>query len=122
MEKIESVMQTTLNELKEMIDVNTIVGTPVTSIDGITIIPISKVSFGFVSGGADYGLKQKNSETGFGAGSGAGVSLNPVGFLVVGKDSIDLIPSNYDTTFDRLVEMIPSALSTIKDSLNKKEC
>ncbi len=94
---IEGLMKTTMNNLKEMVDVNTIVGDAVHSTDGSVIIPVSKISFGFASGGSEFN-KVRDKKDGlteeklpFGGGSGAGVSVSPVGFIVVGNDQIKLL-------------------------------
>ena len=79
---IGNLMDTTMNKIKEMIDVNTIVGEPITSPDGTLIIPVSKVSYGFASGGSDLPTKKENKDC-FGGGSGAGVTIQPVEFLTV---------------------------------------
>jgi len=99
---IEALMKTTMTSLKDMVDVNTIVGDPVQSPDGLVIIPISKVSFGFASGGTEFNTVNKKSrrednsiEEGklpFGGGTGAGVSVQPVAFMVVGKNQMKLLP------------------------------
>ena len=78
--KLNSMMNTAMEKVREMVDTNTIVGQPITTPDGVTLIPISKVSFGFGGGGGDYG---KNAKDGFGGGSAAGVKISPVAFLVV---------------------------------------
>lgn len=94
---IEGLMQTTMTSLKEMVDVNTIVGDAVHTADGSVIIPVSKISFGFASGGSEFSKvrEKKDSATDeklpFGGGSGAGVSVSPVGFIVVGNDQIKLL-------------------------------
>lgn len=93
---IEGLMKTTMNSLKEMVDVNTIVGDAVHAADGSVIIPVSKISFGFASGGSEFNRdKEKNnlteSKLPFGGGSGAGVSVSPVGFIVVGNEQIKLL-------------------------------
>lgn len=94
---IEGLMQTTMTSLKEMVDVNTIVGDAVHTGDGSVIIPVSKISFGFASGGSEFSKPREKRETiveeklPFGGGSGAGVSVSPVGFIVVGNDQIKLL-------------------------------
>ncbi len=94
---IEGLMKTTMNSLKEMVDVNTIVGDAVHTVDGSVIIPVSKISFGFASGGSEFNKIREKKETvseekfPFGGGSGAGVSVSPVGFIVVGNDQIKLL-------------------------------
>lgn len=91
---IEGLMKTTMNNLKEMVDVNTIVGDAVHAADGSVIIPVSKISFGFASGGSEFNKGKNNvqeEKLPFGGGSGAGVSVSPVGFIVVGNEQIKLL-------------------------------
>ncbi len=115
---IENVMTTTLDKLKEMVDVNTIVGTPVNAPDGSTIIPVSKVSFGFVSGGGQYCAENKTGEDiPFAGGSGAGVSLNPVGFLVVKRDKVSVMSATFDTPYDRILDMVPKLIDSLKKNM-----
>ena len=112
---IEGLMNEALGNLKQMIDVNTIVGDVITTPDGTTIIPVSKVAFGFGAGGSEFGAKpsgEKNERTMFGGGCGGGVSVKPVAFLVVKNDSIRLLPvSGTISTTDRIVDMIPEVLN-----------
>ncbi|MCI6495554.1 MAG: GerW family sporulation protein, partial [Anaeromassilibacillus sp.] len=84
---INKLMDTTMQKIKEMVDVNTIIGDPITTPDGTTIIPISKVSYGFAAGGTDFPSKRENRDN-FGGGSGAGVSITPIGFLTVCKGDV----------------------------------
>ena len=116
---IGNLMDTTMNKIKEMIDVNTIVGEPITSPDGTLIIPVSKLSYGFASGGSDLPTKKENKDC-FGGGSGAGVTIQPVAFLTVYKGDVKLIPvEKYDGTADRLVGMIPEVIDKVKDAFKK---
>lgn len=117
---IQGLMKTTMDNIKEMIDVNTIVGDAVETPDGSVIIPISKVTFGFASGGAEYetGAKaqkdeEENSKFPFGGGSGAGVSVQPVAFLVVGGNQIKLLPVSYSSVVDRIVDLMPNVIDNI---------
>lgn len=125
---IENVMRTTMENLKDMIDVNTVIGEPVLSGDGITIIPISKVSFGFVAGGGEYGLSDMckvppaaAEGMPFAGGTGAGVSVHPVGFLVVGNGHVRMLPANFNTPLDRIVEMVPQLVCDVRDMINSKQ-
>ncbi len=125
---IQGLMESSMKNIKEMIDVNTIVGEPVQTPDGTTIIPVSKVAFGFGAGGSDIPVKAAGtSETPFGGGSGAGVSIKPVGFLVVGADQIKLLPvETYPTgPVEKLFEFIPKMVDKvngiIKENKTKKE-
>ncbi|MBQ4551475.1 MAG: GerW family sporulation protein [Clostridia bacterium] len=109
---INSVMQTALENIKDMIDVNTVVGDPVVTGSGGTVIPVSKVSFGFVAGGGEYA--QNNPEKPFAGGSGAGVSLQPVGFLVLGEDGVHMLPAQNTLPFEHAVSMLPKLISDVK--------
>ena len=116
---IGNLMDTTMNKIKEMIDVNTIVGEPIVSPDGTLIIPVSKVSYGFAAGGSDLPTKKENKDC-FGGGSGAGVTINPVAFLTVYKGDVKLIPvEKFEGTPDRLVGMIPEVIDKVKDIFKK---
>ncbi|MCH5304431.1 MAG: GerW family sporulation protein, partial [Ruminococcus sp.] len=88
---INGLMDTTMDKIKQMVDVNTIIGDPITSPDGTIIIPVSKVSYGFASGGSDFPTKKENKDC-FGGGSGAGVTIQPVAFLTVYRGEVKLIP------------------------------
>ena len=90
--QIGEIMGITMEKIKEMIDVNTTVGDPIRTPDGITIIPVSKVSVGFASGGSDFVSKNQTGKNPFGGGGGAGVNIAPVAFLVVNKDRVRLLP------------------------------
>ena len=115
---IEGLMKTAMNSIQDMVDVNTIVGNPVTIPDGTTIIPISKVSFGFAAGGSEFSGNKENKLP-FGGGSGAGVTINPVGFLVVGNGQVKFIAVGQPTATDKLVDYMPEALDKIQGFFNK---
>lgn len=116
---INSLMDTTLKKIKEMVDVNTIIGDPITTPDGTTIIPVSKVSYGFASGGSDLPTKRDSKDC-FGGGSGAGVTINPIGFLTICKGDIKLIPiEKYDGALDRVVGMIPDVFDKVAGYFKK---
>lgn len=120
---IENLMKSTMENIKNMIDVDTVVGNPVTSADGTTIIPISKVSFGFASGGTEFKDTITNS-TGrhpFGGGSGAGISLKPLGFLVVNGSTIRFLSVTENNPYDRLLDAIPQAVDMINGFLHKND-
>lgn len=121
---IDNLMKNTMENLKDMIDVNTVIGDTIQTGDGSFIVPISKVSFGFASGGSEFGTSCKvsegnNSKHPFGGGSGAGVTVKPVAFLVLRNDTIRLLPVDQDNTYDRIVDSIPQVLDTLKGLLNK---
>ena len=116
---IGDLMTTTMQKLREIADVNTIVGKPILAGE-ITIIPISKLTVGFASGGSDFTSKNQKPEddNSFGGGSGAGVTVSPVCFLVIGKDgSANILGINAQAsdTVDRLVEMIPGAINKVSN-------
>ena len=120
---IQGMMATAMQSIKEMVDVNTIVGTPVETKDGTVIIPISKVSFGFAAGGSDIPAKiDYKNENNFGGGSGAGVSIQPVAFMVVGENQIKLLPVNTsENPVGKIVDYIPDAIEKITNLVSKKE-
>ena len=108
-----------LEKIKEMIDVNTIIGEPITSPDGTLIIPVSKVSYGFAAGGSDLPTKKENKDC-FGGGSGAGVTIQPVAFLTVYQGDVRLVSVDREEgTADKLVNMIPDVLKKVKGVFKK---
>lgn len=115
---IGNIMGITMEKLKEMIDVNTIIGDPISLQDGTTIIPISKVSFGFASGGSD--LPTKNPTELFGGGSGAGVSIQPLGFMVVYKGEAKLMQMSMNaSTPNAVLGMMPDIIDKVSDMIGK---
>lgn len=115
---IENFMKTTMENIKDMVDVNTIVGTPIESKDGALILPISKVSFGFVAGGSEFAnckVSADNPDFPFGGGSGAGVTVKPVAFLVIKPDSLRLLSLDQKNTYDKVIDSMPQIIDTIKD-------
>lgn len=116
---IGSLMDTTMEKIKEMIDVNTIIGEPITSPDGTLIIPVSKVSYGFAAGGSDLPTKKENKDC-FGGGSSAGVTIQPVAFLTVYQGDVRLVSvDREECTADKLVNMIPDVLKKVKGVFKK---
>lgn len=113
---IEGLMQTAMESLKTMVDVNTILGDPVETPDGAIILPVSRVSVGFAAGGSEFvGSNAKNEDTHpFGGGSGAGIALNPVAFLVVGRETVRLLPVNQNAIYDRLIDAVPQFIDQIQ--------
>ena len=119
---IETIMSTTMENIRDMIDVNTVVGDAVTPAEGTVIIPISRVSFGFVAGGGEYGLKTPQpaaNDLPFAGGTGAGVTVQPMGFLVVKNDQVRLTPAQYYAPVDRVIEMIPPLLGDVRRWIDK---
>ncbi|MGN0997760.1 MAG: GerW family sporulation protein [Candidatus Ventricola sp.] len=114
---IESLMGTSMESIREMVDVNTVVGDPVQTQDGSTIIPISKVSFGFVAGGGQYAggfVQPPQEDMPFAGGAGAGVSVQPMGFLVCSPGGVRLLSASCASPMERMVEMIPQALEGLR--------
>ena len=122
---IGELMQTAMTSIKDMVDVNTVVGDPVEAHGGATIIPISKVSFGYVTAGGDLTTQEKARRAiepmdfPFAGGSGAGVSVQPVGFLVVQDGSVRMLPASCSTVADRVVELIPTVMEDVKNFFDK---
>lgn len=120
---IEQLMRSTMENLKAMVDVNTIVGDPVKSSDGSIIIPISKVGFGFASGGSEFASKEKaeNMQYPFGGGSGAGVSIKPVAFLVMKGEFIRLLTVDSQNTYDKIINSVPQIIDILKNVTKDKK-
>ena len=134
---INSLMDSAMQNIKEMVDVNTIVGEPVHTTDGFVIIPISKVSFGLAAGGGEYGgaidFTDGQAGTGpleeaviapvkypFAGGSGAGVSISPVAFIIVGGGTVKLVPITNNNIMDKLVDLCPDIINKVNDYINMK--
>ena len=117
---LSELMHSAMAKVREMVDTNTIVGQPITTPDGVTLIPISKVSFGFGSGGGDYGKVQPR---GFGGGAGGGVKIDPVAFLVVKDGMTRVLPVAVPpvSTVDRIVEMTPDLMDKVEKYFDKKK-
>ena len=120
-QKLPNMLESTIQKIREMLDVNTVVGTPITTPDGVTIIPVSKVSVGFGGGGSDFASKV--SENPFGGGVGGGVKVTPVCFLVVKDGNVRMlsVPAPANSTTERIVEMLPDTLDKITAYLDSKK-
>ena len=125
---IQGVMETAMQNIKEMVDVNTIIGDPIPTSDGPTIIPATKVNFGFASGGSDFSTKahqppNKPENICFGGGSGAGVTINPIAFLVISAKGVSLLPIDQGTpsAIDKVVDAMPDIIEKIKSFFPQKE-
>ena len=122
-QNIPNMLENTIAKIREMIDVNSVIGNPITTADGVTIIPVSKVSAGFGGGGSDYVSKNANKqENPFGGGAGGGVSVTPIAFLIVKDGNVRMMPvaAPANTTADRLVEMVPDTLDKIVSFIDSK--
>ena len=118
--QLNDLMQTAMEKVREMVDTNTIVGQPITRPDGVTLIPISKVSFGFGGAGGDSGKVQPKD---FGGGGAAGVKIDPVAFLVIRDGITRVLPVAVPpvSTLDRVVEMVPDLMDKVEKYFDKKE-
>ncbi len=128
---IEGLMTTAMNSIQDMIDVNTIIGEPIETTNNIVIIPISKVSFGFAAGGSEfkgetideYKKMDKDEEIQyrlpFGGGAGAGVTINPVAFLVIQSNNVKLMPVNHSSSVDKLLDYVPDLIEKTNSMMNK---
>ena len=112
-QKLPNMLDNTIAKIREMVDVNSVIGDPIVTQDGVTIIPVSKVSVGFGGGGSDF--SNKNGDNPFGGGVGAGVKVTPIAFLIVKEGSVRMLPvaAPANTTADRIVEMVPDTLDKI---------
>lgn len=123
--ELENLMRSTMENLRDMIDVNTVVGDIIETSDGTSVVPISKVSFGFASGGSEFGegvaIKGDDEKFPFGGGSGAGVSVKPIAFLIIKDDMVRLQPVNYDTSVDRIIDSVPQFLDMLKGFFKDKK-
>lgn len=128
---IEGLMTTAMNDIKDMIDVNTIIGEPIETSNNVVIIPISKVCFGFAAGGSEfsgetigeYSRKEKEEEIQynlpFGGGAGAGVNINPVAFLVIQGNGVKLLPVEHSSSIDKLLDYMPDLVDKANCLMNK---
>ena len=128
---IEGLMLTAMNSIQDMIDVNTIIGEPIETSNNIVIIPISKVSFGFAAGGSEfsgetineYSKKEKEEEIQyrlpFGGGSGAGVTINPIAFLVIQPNNVKLMPVTHSSSLDKLLDYVPDLIEKTNNIMNR---
>ena len=115
---ISEILNVSLDNLKSLVDSGTVIGEPMV-VDGVTIIPVSKVSFGFASGGSELPTSKPNAP--FGGGAGGGVSITPVGFLTVANGEVKMIqPQTANNTADRIVNMVPDLLDKLEAMSNKK--
>ncbi len=114
-------MATTIEKVKELVDANTVIGTPV-EYGEILLIPISKISIGYASGGSEFPQKQADKNGGFGGGGGAGIKITPMAFVVIQGTSVKILPmaSPADTTVDRVVEMVPNMFDKVTGFIDKK--
>ena len=117
-QKLPNMLENTIQKIREMVDVNSVIGQPISTPDGVTIIPVSKVSAGFGGGGSDFAKNEA-----FGGGVGGGVSVTPICFLIVKDGNVRMMPvaTPANTTADRIVEMVPDTLDKISSFLDSKK-
>ncbi len=126
---IESLFATTMESIQHMIDVNTVIGDPIETPDGLLIIPVSRVSFGFAVGGgnlaalvdAAQGSSAQSHEGDFGGGSGAGVTVQPVAFLIIDEDEVLFLPVDEDNPYLKLAGILPDVAREIRDAINGEQ-
>ena len=122
-QNLPNMLDSTIAKIREMVDVNSVVGDPIVTADGVTILPVSRVSVGFGGGGSDFVSKNVNHhENPFGGGVGAGVKVTPIAFLVIKEGNVRVLPVAIaaNTTADRLVEMIPDTIDKISAFIDTK--
>ena len=117
-QNLPNMLENTIAKIREMVDSNSVVGEPIATVDGVTIIPISKISIGFGGGGSDFAAKSGQNDA-FGGGVGGGVKVSPIAFIVIKDGNVRMLPVAVpaNTTADRLVEMIPDTLDKITSYL-----
>jgi sporulation protein YtfJ len=117
---IQGLMGTSMEKIREMVDVNTIIGDPITCPDGTVIIPVSKVGFGFAAGGSDWPSKQPKDL--FGGASGAGVSIQPLAFLIVSNGDVRILQiANNDDAANHMIGLVPDVIQSIGDLFKKEK-
>ena len=116
---ISAMMEASMGKIREMVDSNTVVGEPITTADGVTLIPVSRLSFGFGCGGGDYGKQQDK----LGAGAAAGVRVEPMAFLVVKDGVTRMLPvaAPAISTVDRAIELVPQVLDRVESFIDRKK-
>lgn len=117
--KVQNLMGLSIDKIKEMVDVNTVIGEPMTLADGMTLIPVSRVAYGFASGGSD--LPTKGTQELFGGGGGAGITIVPIAFLCIQNGNVRVVPMvSVPDTLNQAVNMIPDVVDRIGGFFNKE--
>lgn len=122
-QNIPNMLESTISKVREMVDVNSVIGDPITTPDGMTIIPISKVSIGFAGGGSDYVSKHPNKhENPFGGGVGGAMNVTPIAFLVIKEGGVRILPVALpaNTTTERVVELVPEMLDKLTSFIDTR--
>ena len=124
MQKMDEILGVTMEKLKGMLDVSTIVGAPIFTPEGWSVIPVTEVSYGFFTGGGEIPAKKKTLEEAeypFAGGCGAGVSVKPVAFLILNGEGVRLLPAKNETPVERLIEMLPQTMKGLKEVLSSRK-
>ena len=117
---VEGLMGVSVDKIRGMVDADTVVGTPINLADGTTLIPVSKISYGFASGGSD--LPSKSNAELFGGGAGAGINITPVAFISIKDGSINILPiTDKPAAADRVVSMVPEMVDKLFNKKKKDE-
>ena len=121
-EQLPNMLDSTIQKIKEMVDVNSVIGEPISTPDGVTIIPVSKVSVGFGGGGSDF-VNKSGGDNPFGGGVGGGVKVTPICFLIVKDGNVRMMPvaQPANTTADRIVEMVPDTIDKLTSYLDSRK-
>lgn len=114
---INQLMEKAMENIKKMVHISTIVGDAVETKTGTVIIPVTKVSCGFAAGGSEF-QQNKNDQLPFGGGSGGGVSIHPIGFLIVSEGDVRFQTTDHHAIFDRLIDEIPELFTTLKETFS----
>ena len=118
-QKISDILETSIEKIKAMVDANTVIGEKII-VDDVTIIPISKLSFGFAGGATDVEGKNNGSQV-FAGGGGAGANVNPIGFLIIKNGDVDMLPvTQIQTAASTVIDMLPETVEKIKSIFKKK--
>ena len=122
---LSEMMSASMSKIREMVDVNTVIGDPIVTEGGVTIIPVTKVSIGYGGGGSDFATKNypANRDNAFGGGAGAGVTITPVAFLVVRGDNVRMLPvaEPASTSVDRLIEQLPDLIDKLQSFVESRK-
>ena len=115
MSQIPNMLESTIQKIREMVDVNSVIGEPISTPDGVTIIPVTKVSIGYGSGGSDFAMSSKQPDNCFGGGAGGSVKITPIAFLIIRDGNVRMLPvaEPASTSMDRLIDQVPDLLARI---------
>lgn len=121
---INDIMGITMEKVRQMVDANTVIGEPIHTPEGVTVIPISKISVGFASGGSDFATKNQpaNKENAFGGGAGAGLNIDPVGFLIIKSDSVRMLPvMPSPDPMSKVIDLMPDLVDKVTGLIDQKK-